>query len=1149
MASSKKVRGLLVEIGGDTSKLQKALKDVDSSTNKLGRELNGINSMLKFDPSNTTLLNQKTKVLSETIEEVSKRLEALKQAQNALDSQGVDKTSEGYRDLEREIIQTTKKLSELQNENSKWKKASTELLDYGSNLSKLGKEIESVGNKLTVGLTLPVAALGSYFIKSSKDFESAFAGVRKTVNATEEEYSKLKNEIISLSKELPATANEIAAVTEAAGQLGIQNDSLIGFTKTMINLGEATNLSAEEAATSLARFANITRMNQKDFDKLGSVITDLGNNFATTETEIVEMALRLAGAGKQIKLSEAEILSFAAALSSVGIEAEAGGSAFSKVMINMQLAVEKGGKKLQDFASVAGMSVSEFQKLFTEDAASAIISFINGLSNLDGTGQTAISVLDEMGISEVRLRDSLLRASSASEVFSYSIDLGTNAWRENIALTKEAEQRYKTSESQWEIAKNKATALAISFGEKLLPHVNKLMDGIGELLDKFGELSDEEQATILKTMAFLATLGPVTKTVGTVTKVLGIGTKTLGKFAKAIGEIKTGTTSASKAVNIFSSGIKLLSNPVGMFIGVVGGAAASTAYFGKKMKENYEEAHKLESSIRQLSTARKEFNQNQFNQSGILIAEINNTSLLVDELKRLTDANGIVKAGYEGRVSYILGELNSALGTEYSMTGSLINNYQSLVGEIDNLILKKKAKVILDAQEKIYEEALKNKDAAYAKQAEALTNLNAAQAEYNKKQKELNEYIREYGEDPLDKRYLELSSALNGASVKLREQTETYNSAKAVADSYYKDIVTYETNAALALEGSTDSLNKIIASQSESYIENGKVITTEIDNQIQRQMLATQKAEEELKKQSSNIDKYRKEVVEKEAANARKQLDILISNLISQTSTINDNSPEVIEAWKTLGINSADKYREVLKTLPNELKNTIVSMTGIPYSETENIRTSFGYLGSVANESFSNFIGPIPETARKAIDDTNEVIISKTPEISSSTGKLATEATNKFNVNTFVFGKNWVTGLDAGLKDASAKNQLMNSAGILASAVIGVFTKSWDIHSPAKKAAWLTKNFDLGLVAGIDNNKSVVLDSAKKLSADMVDVFDKNYNLSNFDNFQGTLSQKITDATRTVFTTPNINFYVQKMDEANLDAAFRYVNNKFGSSY
>ena len=151
-------------------------------------------------------------------------------------------------------------------------------------------------------------------------------------------------------------------------------------------------------------------MSQQKFENLGSTIVDLGNKMATNEGDIVAMGMRLAGAGKQIGMSESAIMGFSAALSSVGIEAEAGGSSFSKLMVEMQLAVETGSKQLTNYADIAGMSAQAFQTAFKTDAAGALNDFIKGLST---GGESAIKILDDIGISEVRMRDALLRATGA----------------------------------------------------------------------------------------------------------------------------------------------------------------------------------------------------------------------------------------------------------------------------------------------------------------------------------------------------------------------------------------------------------------------------------------------------------------------------------------------------------------------------------------------------------------------------------------------------------------------------------------------------------------------------------------------------------------------------------------------------------------
>ena len=197
------------------------------------------------------------------------------------------------------------------------------------------------------------------------------------------------------------------------------------------------------------------------------------------------------------------------------------GSAFSKVMINMQLATETGGESLKQFASVAGMSSSEFKKAFQEDASGAIIAFIQGLSNAEAQGQSAIGILDEMGIKEVVLRDTLLRAAGASDLFTEALEIGTNAWSENVALTNEASQRYETLESKMAITKNKLQDIGITIGNALMPHFEKLVTKVGEVADWFSNLDSSTQGVILAIGGILTVVGPLLMIIGQMS--IGIG--------------------------------------------------------------------------------------------------------------------------------------------------------------------------------------------------------------------------------------------------------------------------------------------------------------------------------------------------------------------------------------------------------------------------------------------------------------------------------------------------------------------------------------------------------------------------------------------------------------------------------------------------
>lgn len=352
------------------------------------------------------------------------------------------------------------------------------------------KALKAVGTVAATAGTA-IAAMGAYATKTSIDFESAFAGVRKTVDATEEEFAMLEKGIRDMAKRLPQSASAIAEVGEAAGQLGIRTENILGFTETMVMLGDATNMSSDQAATALARLANITGMSQDDFDRLGSSIVELGNNLATTEAEIVEMSLRLAGTASQVGMTEHEMLALAGAMSSVGINAEAGGSSMSRAMQKINTEVLSGGENLSKFAEISNMSVDEFSKAWKERPTDAITAFIKGLDDVNASGGDVTTMLKDLGMNSIQEVDTLLRLSGASDVLTDALGMSAGAWEENIALADEAAQRYETTESMIQILKNNVDDLAISVGDGLK---EGFRGGIGTAIEMVEQLADAFEA-------------------------------------------------------------------------------------------------------------------------------------------------------------------------------------------------------------------------------------------------------------------------------------------------------------------------------------------------------------------------------------------------------------------------------------------------------------------------------------------------------------------------------------------------------------------------------------------------------------------------------------------------------------------------------
>ena len=488
---------------------------------------------------------------------------------------------------------TAAKVSELQNryeqlassmrqayiDDSAFTKFGRGAQEVGNKISQVGQTISGFGSALTRGVTAPIVAGAGLVVKAAIDYESAFAGVKKTVDETATvSYKNLSDGIRQMAKELPASAVEIANVAEVAGQLGIKAEDILSFSRTMIDMGESTNLSAEEAATAIAKVANIMGLTSDDYSRFGASVVDLGNNFATTEKDIVMMANRLAAGGKLAGLTAPEILGLATAMSSVGIEAEAGGTAMTQTLTAIGNAVSLTTKDSADdlalIAKVAGTTSEEFQQAWKEKPAEALQSFIKGLNTAREKGANMDAILMKLGMTGVRQGNMLKSLALSSDKMSAAVNRSNQAWKENTALTNEANKRYETTESQLKMFRNQLTDIAIEFGGPLIKALREGLNAakpwiknLSELAKKFSSLSTEQQQNILKWGLFAAALGPALK-------LLGGGISVIGGFVKAIGGL-------SKGIGFLSGSAKYLANlPVGLNALAGSAGAAETAMAG-----------------------------------------------------------------------------------------------------------------------------------------------------------------------------------------------------------------------------------------------------------------------------------------------------------------------------------------------------------------------------------------------------------------------------------------------------------------------------------------------------------------------------------------------------------------------------------------
>lgn len=569
-------------------------------------------------------------------------------------------------------------------------RAATASKQLGSQVKAHGAAFDRMASASTkAGLAVTAGVGGA--VKAAVDWESAWTGVQKTVDASPAQYARLEGQLRSLASVLPVSHQEIAGVAEAAGQLGVKQQDIAKFTSTMVKLGTATNMTSEEAATSLRQFMNVMGTAPKDVDRLAATVVDLGNNSATTERDIVEMGQRLSGTGKQMRMSESQVMAFGAAMASVGINAEAGGTAMSRNWIKIDSAVRSGGQSLQTMAQVSGMSAAQFKKAWQTDAAGATNALIEGLGRASKSGQDVSKLLDQMGIKGQYQTDAMKRlagasagAGNAQDQLASSLKTAGEGWSQNAALEEEFGRRQQTTASQMQLAVNRIKDAAISLGQAALPVLGRAAQKVSEYANKFNGLSDHTKDMILKIGAFggvsLIAAGQIGK-VARAVKDVGLAFKAVrgvagiaGAFT-GIGGAATKAAGATEGAGKALSGVKgSTSGLSGKLFGVAAGLGAIAIAWGHQDSANH--AADID---RQLGSV-----ADWANQASIGIVDLD------AKLKQVNDGGfGPLRENLNG-----LGDaLNRATGENLSFLERQEGRFASLVGSAADLSQQSKAQL------------------------------------------------------------------------------------------------------------------------------------------------------------------------------------------------------------------------------------------------------------------------------------------------------------------------------------------------------------------------------------------------------------------------------------------------------------------------
>ena len=832
--------------------------------------------------------------------------------------------------------------------------------EVGNKISQMGQTISGFGSALTRGVTAPIVAGAGLVVKAAIDYESAFAGVKKTVDETATvSYQKLSDGIRQMAKELPASAVEIANVAEVAGQLGIKAEDILTFSRTMIDMGESTNLSAEEAATAIAKIANILGLTSDEYGRFGASVVDLGNNFATTEKDIVEMTNRLAAGGKLAGLTAPEILGLATAMSSVGIEAEAGGTAMTQTLTAIGNAVSLTTKDSADdlalIAKVAGTTSEEFQKAWKEKPAEALQAFIKGLNTAREQGANMDAILMKLGMTGVRQGNMLKSLALSSDKMSAAVERSNQAWKDNTALTNEANKRYETTESQLKMFRNQVTDLAIEFGGPLIKALRSGLDAVkpwlsnlADLAKKFSSLSTEQQQNILKWGLFAAALGPALKLLGGGISVIGGFVKAIGGLSKGIGFLsgsakylanlpvglnalagsagaaETAMAGVSTGAGSLSGAFGALANPLGLIVGSIALATAGLVYLGN---EKDKARIKVEEFGSQLSdTARGELRsfQKTVDETTTAVANFGSTAGSAEKV------SGAFKKLYE-EIAAAADKTNKRmeeLGAKWGLSeddiarakeknAQVVSNTESMMNQINEIYQRhngdaskfsqEEKEIILNNQNEMIKAKLSMMDLSAEQQKAALQALNG-------EVRNLNETQLNHTKDVLKKALDEEKKLYENSKSELKELLD----GKAIdQETYNKKMQTLEANHTQTMEvlgvkyyqvmQNLDAKVKARTGQSWNYWEEAKKVLEEYG--LSYEVIGQKAAEASQKMGDSHsiLAKYTSDM-SKETREANDAWSLLVGNINENGNfEVKSNVKEVIgeatksaEGWEQL---------------------------------------------------------------------------------------------------------------------------------------------------------------------------------------------------------------------------------------------------------
>lgn len=666
--ASKKIKGITIQYEGDTTKLETALSSVEKKGRNARAEMSEVNRALKEAPDSAVLWQQKQELLNKTLESSKEKLKLLEDAQEQVTRQFEkgDIGEEQYRAFERELERAradTEKLGEQVTDTEKHiNELGGEAEKTSGDLDKMGNTAESSSEGFTVlkGAVAQLAADGFEKLMTSakeawEEIDEGYDTIIKKTDATDAQLEEMQRTADKVFTSMPVEMSDTgAAVGEINTRFAATGDELESLTAYFLKYAEVNDTQVAGSVRNVAGIMKAFQEDTKNTTSVLDVLTDVGQR-----------------TGKDLNSLESELLSNSATFKELGLDIRQSAELLGQFEANgIDTSTALAGlKKAQQEATAEGKTMT--------DALGDTMERIKGAKDETEALQIATDLFGKKGAAPM---------TQAIREQRFSLDDLTAGYTDMRNVVNDTYEATQDAPDKAKVALNNLKLELAQLGEAVLPKVEKFVSkGVDDLpkIIKFGE-----------------EMLPLIKGVGAAYATWKIAS-TAVKGAEAVKGLATAMNTAEGATKLLNT--TMLANPaVAVTAAIVGLTVAIGALVVAQKEEtdiSAEVAEQFRAEQEAADAAREEIKKmkDDFNDRARDIEnESKRTEDLWKELDSLADASGKVKEADKKRAEYILGELNSALGTEYTMTGNQIENYKTLASEIDKVIEKKKAQALVD---------------------------------------------------------------------------------------------------------------------------------------------------------------------------------------------------------------------------------------------------------------------------------------------------------------------------------------------------------------------------------------------------------------------------------------------------------------------